>query len=153
MNLLNMFTLIYHGMVEPFASNHARRMDFFNEFGVIMITYFMFMYNDNLPDEDLKFMIGWAQVVVFALVILYNSFFVIAKMAKDSYLLCVKKYRIFRHKFCPRKVVVVEEAPVEEPVITQAEKRRRMRKLMTRTMPKSGLITMKKDGNLTIITE
>ena len=60
MNLMNMFTLIYHGQVEPFNNRHARRMDFFNEVGVIFITYFMFMYNDNLPDEDLKFVIGWA---------------------------------------------------------------------------------------------
>ena len=59
MNLMNMFVLIYHGQTEPFATRAARRLDFFNEAGVILITYFMFMYNDNLPDEDLKYLIGW----------------------------------------------------------------------------------------------
>ena len=60
MNLLNMFTMIYHGQAEPFNSRQARRMDFFNEFTVIVITYFMFIYNDNVQDEDVKFFIGWA---------------------------------------------------------------------------------------------
>ena len=60
MNLMNIFVLIYHGQTEPFTSRLARQTDFFNEVGVILITYFMFMYNDNLPDEDLKYMIGWA---------------------------------------------------------------------------------------------
>ena len=100
------------------------------------------MYNDNLQDEDLKFMIGWVQVAVFALVILYNSFFVIAKMARDSFLLFVKKYLIFRRRFCPRKLAVVAEAPVLDPKLAHAERRRRLRKLMTRTMPKSGLLTI-----------
>jgi hypothetical protein len=105
MNMLNMIILIYHGLAEPFNNRHARRIDFFNEMGVILITYFMFMYNDNLPDEDLKFMIGWAHVGVFAFVILVNSYFVIIKMMKDTYLLMVKKYKIFRNKYCPKKVV------------------------------------------------
>ena len=55
MNLLNMTVMIYHGQVEPFNNRHARHIDFFNEFTVIVITYFMFVYNDNVQDEDLKF--------------------------------------------------------------------------------------------------
>jgi hypothetical protein len=103
MNLMNMFTLIYHGQVEPFTTREARRMDFFNEAGVILITYFMFMYNDNLPDEDLKFLIGWAQVSVFALVIFVNAYGVVKKMVKDTYLVTLKKFRLFRRKYFPVK--------------------------------------------------
>ena len=101
MNLLNMFALIYHGQVEPFNNKHARNMDFFNEFTVMMITYFMFMFNDNIPDEDLKFMIGWVMTGLFAFIIAFNSYFVLKRMVKDTYLLCLKKFRIFKHRFFP----------------------------------------------------
>ena len=81
MNLLNMFTMIYHGQVEPFSSRHARRIDFFNEFTVIVITYFMFVYGDNVKDEDVKFYVGWmgsvSQTCFFGFIILVNSIFVL----------------------------------------------------------------------------
>ena len=69
--------MIYHGQAEPFNNRHARRIDFFNEFTVVVITYFMFIYNDNVQDEDLKFLIGWAQTGFFGFIILVNSFFVL----------------------------------------------------------------------------
>jgi hypothetical protein len=83
-------------------------MDFFNEFTVIMITYFMFMYNDNIPDEDLKFMIGWVMTGLFGFIIAFNSYFVVKVMVKDTYNLCLKKFRILKNKYFPNKKQVVE---------------------------------------------
>ena len=77
MNLLNMGTMIYHGQVEPFNSRHARRIDFFNEFTVVVMSYFMFVYGDNVQDEDVKFYLGWVQTCFFGFIILVNSIFVL----------------------------------------------------------------------------
>ena len=68
----------------------------------------MFMYNDNLPDEDLKFLIGWAQVGVFSFVILVNSIGILKTMVKDTYLLIKKKWRVLRSKFKSKEVVRVD---------------------------------------------
>lgn len=156
MNLLNMFTLIYNGQVEPFNNAHSRRMDLFNEFTVMMITYFMFMYNDNIPDEDLKFMIGWVMTGLFAFIIAFNSYFILKRMVRDTYLLMVKKFRIFKNKYFPDKKKKIEEEVVKEVKISAKETKRKMKRLMTRSMPKSGLISsrnLNNPGLLSIITE
>lgn len=100
---MNITIVIYHGLAEPFTTRTARRLDFFNEMGVITITYFMFMYNDNIPDEDLKYVIGWAQVFVFAFLILVNAYGIVIKMCWDTYLLMKKRFRLFKRKYFRRQ--------------------------------------------------
>jgi hypothetical protein len=94
MNITNVMQLLYVGLSEPFMTQHARRMDFFNEACLGLICYFLFMYNDNIPNEDLKYMIGWAQVAVFSFNILVNSAGVVKSVVMDTYKVIVKKYRL-----------------------------------------------------------
>ena len=89
MNFLNIIILIYHGLSDPYETLHARRLDFFNEACLGLITYFLFMYNDFLPNEDIKYTVGWAQVGIFSLNIGFNCFGVPLKMAKNTLLLIV----------------------------------------------------------------
>ena len=60
MNSVNILILLYNGITEPFETEHKRRMEYFNEGCLGLITYFLFFYSDYVPDEDLKYMCGWA---------------------------------------------------------------------------------------------
>jgi hypothetical protein len=60
MNYLNLAILVYNGLSEPFETRKAEKLEYFNEACLSVITYFLFMYSDFIPDEDLKYFTGWA---------------------------------------------------------------------------------------------
>ena len=107
MNLSNILILIYHGMSEPFQTVRARRLDFFNEACLGLITYFLFMYNDFLPDEDLKYFIGWGQVGILGFNISVNCWGVLVSMIKDTFKLIQARYFWLKKK-------LFKTRPVEE---------------------------------------
>ena len=111
MNLMNVFVLIYHGLSDPFETLHDRRLDFFNEACLGLFTYFLFMYNDFLPNEDIKYMVGWAQVGIFSLNIGANCFGVLKRMVKDTLLILYKlilKLKATLESILPRRIPVEE---------------------------------------------
>ena len=97
LNISNLLVLVYHGLAEPFMTRTARRLDYFNEACLALITYFLFMYSDFLPDEDLKYLIGWAQVVLLGINIFVNCYGVLKTMLKDTYnLIKLNLYKLWR---------------------------------------------------------
>ena len=51
---------MYNVLAEPFETRSAEKLEYFNEACLSLITYFLFMYSDFIPDEDLKYLTGWA---------------------------------------------------------------------------------------------
>ena len=119
-NFLNIASLIYFGKSDPFHTARERRTEFFNEACLGIIAYFLFLYTDFLPDEDLKYKIGWGQVAIFGLNVGVNSYGVLHFMAKDTTLILARKYlmirRWFRHRLKPRQpeVIVPQSDTTEE---------------------------------------
>ena len=101
MNWCNLIVLVYHGLAEPFLTRQARRLDYFNEACLALITYFLFMYGDFLPDEDLKYLIGWAQVGVLGLNIFVNCYGVLVTMVKDTFKLIKLNFYKLKRKLLP----------------------------------------------------
>jgi hypothetical protein len=60
-----------------------------------------------VPDEDLKYVIGWAQVGVLGLNIFVNCFGVITGMVKDTVKMIKARYYKLKRKFKPAKLVQV----------------------------------------------
>ena len=101
LNISNLLVLVYHGLAEPFETRTARRLDYFNEACLSLITYFLFMYGDFIPDEELKYLIGWAQVCVLGLNIFVNCFGVLRTMVKDTYRVLRLNYWRLVRKIAP----------------------------------------------------
>ena len=99
MNLINLFMLVLNGVTEPFPTRYARRLEYFNECAVFLMSYFLFLYNANVPDEDLKYALGWLQTSLFGASLLVNCFGVIRTLAKDSYIIVKRRYLILRRRF------------------------------------------------------
>jgi hypothetical protein len=108
MNSVNLLILLYNGLSEPFETEQKRRMEYFNEGCLALITYFLFFYSDYVPDEDLKYMCGWAQVVVFGLNLFVNCFGVIKGIVKDTFMLLKQKYNFVKSK-CKSKFPQVQQ--------------------------------------------
>ena len=98
MNIMNVLVLNYHGLSEPFLTRQARRLDYFNEACLGLISYFLFMYSDFVLNEEIKYNIGWVQVGVFALNEGVNSFGVLFKILRDTALIGLKKFRQAKRK-------------------------------------------------------
>ena len=92
MNIMNILSLLYTGLSEPFLNRKKRRMEFFNESCLGVISYFLFLYTDFIPDEDLKYNLAWVQVFIFGLNVAVNCADVFKGMAKDTFLMVKKRY-------------------------------------------------------------
>ena len=87
MNYSNLVILVYHGLSEPFTTAKARKLDYFNEACLALITYFLFLYNDFIQDEDLKYLLGWVQVSVLGINIAVNCSGALVSMVKETLLM------------------------------------------------------------------
>jgi len=50
-NIMNIAVIIYIGLWAPLKGIHEHKMDLFNEAMVALLTYFLFMFTDALPDK------------------------------------------------------------------------------------------------------
>mgnify|MGYP001059611305 CR=1 FL=1 len=102
MNLLNLCNLVYIGISEPFTTKQKVRTEYFNEACLGLFTYFLFLYTDFIPDEDVKYNLGWVQITIFGVNLLGNSYPIIKDIVNDTYLLAKKKFNLIKSKIKSR---------------------------------------------------
>ena len=99
MNLVNLSNLVYIGISEPFTTKQKIKIEYFNEACLGLFTYFLFLYTDFIPDEDVKYSLGWVQLTIFSVNLLGNSYSIIKSIVRDTKLLLEKKCKLFKIRF------------------------------------------------------
>ena len=66
------FYMMYIGFVEPFTSKEVNRLETFNEFMLILISYTYLLYTDYISDIEMRYLIGWITISGSTIVIFVN---------------------------------------------------------------------------------
>jgi hypothetical protein len=64
-----MIYLIKH---KPFTNNKLNKLEIMNEFFVILVSYHLILFNDYLPNPELRYSIGWSTITLTSLALLIN---------------------------------------------------------------------------------
>ena len=64
--------MMYVGFVEPFISREVNRLETFNEFMLILISYTYLLYTDYISDIEMRYLIGWITISGSTIVIIVN---------------------------------------------------------------------------------
>lgn len=71
-NFESVFMIILVGELEPFRSDSANKMEFFNEVFVLVSTYHFYEFTDYMPDVDAREMVGKSLVYLTIINVLVN---------------------------------------------------------------------------------
>ena len=80
--------MMYIGFVEPFTSNDVNRLETFNEFMLINISYTYLLYTDYISDIEMRYLIGWITISGSTIVIFVN----VTQMGRIQY----DRYKVSR---------------------------------------------------------
>ena len=69
---MNLMSVIYVGLCEPFPTRHFNRLASFNESLVYLITTVMTMFTYHCRDAYMKYLVGWAFIGIILLCCLVN---------------------------------------------------------------------------------
>lgn len=112
---MNLFTIIYNGLSEPFTTLHAKRMDFFNEGLLSLVTYLLLTFTDALPNKDAQYLMGWLFVFSLALMLGTNSYFVVKGSIRSLYLNYLRRTAMKRHmKNMAQRLEAIAAEPISE---------------------------------------
>ncbi len=70
--LLNIIISVYVISIRPFNSTKTNLIEAFNELSILIGSYHMFLFTDFVPDQTIKYLIGWSLILVTLLNILVN---------------------------------------------------------------------------------
>ena len=62
--ILECYVFFYVAAVQPFADPVLNQLDLVNETVILLITYFMIIYSDFVPDIETRFLMGWCNLVL-----------------------------------------------------------------------------------------
>jgi len=69
---MNLFTIIYFGLLKPMSTFHKNRIELFNEFCIQIITLHMICYSDFVPGRFERDVMGWSMIFFITINALYN---------------------------------------------------------------------------------
>ena len=76
-NLINLASCIYYGGVQPFDTRLRRRIDLFNEYSILVITWHMMCYTGFVGSTDVQWLVGWSMILCICLNALVNIIIVL----------------------------------------------------------------------------
>lgn len=118
---MNLFTIIYNGLSEPFPTLHAKRMDFFNEGVVSLVTYLLLTFTDALPNKQAQYLMGWLFVFCLVFMLGTNSFFVVRGTIRNLYLSYLKSSYAKQQKLTiAKKLERIALEPVPDRVLKRS---------------------------------
>ena len=95
--ILECLVFFYVGTVQPFIDPTLNKLELANETVILVITYFMVVYSDFVPEIETRFLMGWfnlflimALMVVTVFIIVGNQGYLLYKDLKLRYL----KYKL-----------------------------------------------------------
>ena len=107
---LNEVWTIYAGGVMPHEMKSVNKIDLVNEFIIKIIFLHLFFFTDWVPSKELQYNFGWSMNIFVALLILFNTFFIVKAGGYSIYLVLLK----LKNRLCsPRKK---KEAPLKRMV-------------------------------------
>jgi len=112
-NLINLASCLYYGGVQPFETRFRRRLDLFNEYSILLITWHMMCYTDYVVRVDTQWLVGWSMIICISFNALVNIIIILGSGGKSIYLLCIKCYRIVNFHFDRLSKKVDETVPFE----------------------------------------
>ena len=106
-NLINLASCIYYGGVQPFDTRFRRRIDLFNEYSILLITWHIMCYTDFVVSSDMQWLVGWSMILCICLNAFVNISIVLGLGGKLIYLVCYKYYKRYdrcEDNFCVRAI-------------------------------------------------
>ena len=94
-NLINLGSCIYYGGVQPFDTRFRRRIDLFNEFSILLITWHMMCFTDFVLSSDTQWLVGWSMIFCICLNAFVNISIVLGVGSRLIYLVCYKYYKLY----------------------------------------------------------
>ena len=77
--LVNLFTMIYQCWAKPFMMSLRNMHEIANEGIILVLTYFLLTYTEFLNDPSDRYLVGWLNIVLFMLFVVYNASVVVGK--------------------------------------------------------------------------
>lgn len=102
--MMNLFCLLYTGLIKPYASNPLNRRELGTEAFILFLSECLVVFTDFCPQEDNKYKIGWLFIGIFMLYILLSFGTMVLKMVNTLYLYA---FRFYLQK--TKKMTTVEE--------------------------------------------
>ena len=93
MTVINMFALLYVGLVEPFKNWRTNKQEIINEGLVVLMTVHLFTFTEFNDNVETQYIMGWSFCGFVTYYLFYNARPVIMEMLKKFKLLVVKNYR------------------------------------------------------------
>jgi len=114
---MNIFMIIYTAGLNPMKVRSVNRVLLANELLISFTTIQMLLFTDWVSDEEDKFFFGWHISFYILVMVVFNFYFILKSAARTIYLLGVKYWRRFKHRFWPEKVEEpeIQEVPMVEP--------------------------------------
>ena len=69
---MNVLVMIYQGYFEPYILPEFNRLQATNESLITLCSYFLFLYTEFLSNKDVRYNMGWINIVLIGLAILLN---------------------------------------------------------------------------------
>ena len=95
---MNLFMMIYTGIVEPLETKLRNHLELFNEACIDIACLHLFVFTDWVNQEE-QYDMGWSLYFVIIINIFFNSIFILYYGIRNICLIILKYYRVIAHKF------------------------------------------------------
>ena len=103
--------IILHQGGRPIAGTIDRNMETFNEVATLLVLYLLMYFSDFNHDDDLRYDLGYAYIVVVSLFAAVHLLFLLIETCKGGRLVCKRYY----NRCCRKPQEIVKKAPLQTP--------------------------------------
>jgi hypothetical protein len=93
--------LIYITSIQPFNGRFRNRIELFNDFGQILLTFHIMYFTDWVGSPDTQVMYGWVMIALSGVFICFNMSVILLTSFMKSRLICKRNYNYQKHNFTP----------------------------------------------------
>mmetsp|Transcript_34567 Transcript_34567/g.25697 ORF Transcript_34567/g.25697 Transcript_34567/m.25697 type:complete len:150 (-) Transcript_34567:474-923(-) len=125
--MANFFAFMYSMGIAPFSENLLNYLEYFNEFTVLVISYFLIFFTDFSDDKEMEYLLGWVVIVMTLFNILVNLIVIIKLTSRNLYIKArfyFYKLRAWLRKRRTTKRVKIYEEKEDKFDLIEVEKKR-----------------------------
>jgi hypothetical protein len=94
----NLLFIIYLGLVNPYFFSKSNKVEMVNEVIHMFISYHYLLFTDFVPDEEMRFNLGWSSIFFCCLLIVFNIGLLIQDMVKAIFSKCKRQCEKMKKK-------------------------------------------------------
>mmetsp|Transcript_14758 Transcript_14758/g.10662 ORF Transcript_14758/g.10662 Transcript_14758/m.10662 type:complete len:89 (+) Transcript_14758:654-920(+) len=84
--MINLLTFMYVMGIAPFTEQLLNYLEYFNEFTVLVISYFLIFFTDFAEDKEMEYRLGWIVIVLTLFNILVNLIIIMKMTIKNLFI-------------------------------------------------------------------